>query len=159
MIPAFGQSSQIPLLTVMTDNNHYNEGDTVVVSGQVSPLVVNKPIILQIWNEGNLVSIAQFFPAQDGSYSKTIIAEKPLWKNPGEYVVRVAYDERIVETMITYIKPQGKESLTPVAGELLSLDSSALVIAGLSSMIWMISTVAGLVGAGVYLVKFRANRD
>ena len=48
----------------------------------------------------------------------------------------------------------------PVAGELLPLDSSALMIAGLTSMsVWMIPTVLGLAGAGVYLVKYRANRD
>jgi len=47
-----------------------------------------------------------------------------------------------------------------VAGELLSLDTSALMIAGLtSSAVWMIPTVLGLAGAGVYLVKYRANRD
>jgi len=44
----------------------------------------------------------------------------------------------------------------PVAGELLPLDSSALMIAGLTSMsVWMIPAVAGLAGVGVYLVKFR----
>jgi len=49
---------------------------------------------------------------------------------------------------------------SPVAGELLSLDSSALVVAGLaSSAVWMIPAVAGIAGAAVYLVKFRANRD
>jgi len=43
-----------------------------------------------------------------------------------------------------------------VAGELLPLDNSALMIAGLTSMtVWMIPTVLGLAGAGVYLVKFR----
>jgi len=47
-----------------------------------------------------------------------------------------------------------------VAGELLSLDTSSLVVAGLtSSMVWVIPTVAGIAGAGIYLVKFRANRD
>ena len=46
-----------------------------------------------------------------------------------------------------------------VAGELLSLDTSALVIGGLSSVLWMVPAVAGLVGAGVYLVKTRANRE
>jgi hypothetical protein len=46
-----------------------------------------------------------------------------------------------------------------VAGELLPIDSSALMIAGLTSMtVFMIPTVLGLAGAGVYLVKFRANR-
>ena len=47
-----------------------------------------------------------------------------------------------------------------VGGELLSLDNTALVIAGLTSMsLWMIPTILGLAGAGIYLVKFRANRD
>jgi len=45
-----------------------------------------------------------------------------------------------------------------VAGELLPLDSSALMIAGLTSMsVWMIPTVLGLAGVGVYLVKYRAR--
>jgi len=49
---------------------------------------------------------------------------------------------------------------TIVAGDLLSVDSSALVVAGLtSSAVWMIPTVAGIAGAGIYLVKFRSNRD
>ncbi len=43
-----------------------------------------------------------------------------------------------------------------VAGELLPLDTSALMIAGLSTIaVWMIPAVAGLAGVGVYLVKFR----
>jgi len=47
---------------------------------------------------------------------------------------------------------------TTVAGELLPLDSTALFLAGLTSMtIWMIPTVLGLAGAGVYLVKYRAR--
>jgi len=48
------------------------------------------------------------------------------------------------------------EPETRVAGELLPLDSSALMIAGLTSMsVWMIPAVLGLAGVGVYLVKFR----
>jgi len=46
----------------------------------------------------------------------------------------------------------------PVAGELLPLDSSALLIGGLTSMsIWMVPAIAGLAGVGVYLVKFRKH--
>ena len=48
------------------------------------------------------------------------------------------------------------EPAPPVAGELLPLDSTALMIAGLTSMtVWMVPAVAGLAGVGVYLVKFR----
>ena len=47
---------------------------------------------------------------------------------------------------------------TPVAGELLPLNTSALMIAGLTSMsVFMIPAVAGLAGVGVYLVKFRKH--
>ena len=47
-----------------------------------------------------------------------------------------------------------------VAGELLPLDSTALLIGGLSSMsVFMIPAVAGIAGVGIYLVKFRANKE
>ena len=47
---------------------------------------------------------------------------------------------------------------TPVAGELLPLDSTSLFLAGIQSMtVWMIPTVLGLAGVGVYLVKFRKH--
>ena len=59
-----------------------------------------------------------------------------------------AYAGAVVET----------SSLT-VAGEIIPIDNSALFLAGIQSMtVWMIPTVLGLAGAGVYLVKFRANR-
>jgi hypothetical protein len=47
-----------------------------------------------------------------------------------------------------------------IAGELLPLDSTALLIGGLSSMsVFMIPAVAGIAGAAVYLVKHRANKE
>jgi hypothetical protein len=47
-----------------------------------------------------------------------------------------------------------------VAGELLPLDNTALLIGGLSSMsVFMIPAVAGIAAAAVYLVKFRANKE
>lgn len=104
---AFAQVDEIPFLSVKTDDNHYDEGDTVVVSGQVQTVIVDTPIILQIWSEGNMIDVAQFFPAQDGSYSKTILAEKPLWKNEGEYVIRVSYGTgNIAEYSITFTPKQ-----------------------------------------------------
>ena len=47
-----------------------------------------------------------------------------------------------------------------VAGEFLLIDSTALMLAGLSSSaIWMIPTLAGIAGAGLYLIKFRTNKE
>jgi len=47
----------------------------------------------------------------------------------------------------------------PVAGELLSVNTPALVIAGLSSTVWMIPTVIGLASAGGYLAYYKSRRD
>ena len=55
-------------------------------------------------------------------------------------------------------EPLNGNGAQPVTGELLPLDSTALLIGGLTSMsVWMIPTVLGLAGAGVYLVKFRKH--
>ncbi len=54
--------------------------------------------------------------------------------------------------------PDCQMQMRLVAGELLPLDNTALMIAGLTSMsVWMIPAVAGLAGVGVYLVKFRKH--
>ena len=107
ILPVFAEVDEIPFLTLRTDDNHYDEGDTIVISGEVATVIVDTPIILQIWVEGNMIGIDQFFPAQDGSFSHTIIAEKPLWKNEGEYVVRVSYGQgNISESIITFTPKQ-----------------------------------------------------
>ena len=101
-LPVFAQSD-IPFLTVKTDDSHYDEGDTIVISGQVATVITETPIILQVWHEGNMIDIAQFFPAQDGSYSHTIIAERPSWKNEGEYLIRVSHGEgNIAESSLEF---------------------------------------------------------
>ncbi len=88
--------AQESLITVQTDDNNYVQGDIVVISGNVTTIIGETPITLQLFVEGNLVAIAQITVAQDGSYSHTIIAEGPLWKKIGDYVVRVTYGERNV---------------------------------------------------------------
>ncbi len=105
-IPAFAQSDNVPFLTVETDDDHYDEGDTVVISGRLSTVIVDTPIILQLWYEGNLLDVEQFDPAQDGSYSHTIIAEKPQWRHEGDYLIRVSHGDNIAETTITFTPKQ-----------------------------------------------------
>jgi predicted secreted protein with PEFG-CTERM motif len=97
---AFAQES---LISVQTDDNNYDEGDTIVISGKVSTIVGSTPVTLQLFSEGNLVDIAQIIVAQDGSYSHTVIAEGPLWKKEGNYTVRVSYGEgNIAESEFAY---------------------------------------------------------
>ena len=106
--------AQESLISVQTDDNHYDEGDTIVISGQVNTVIFGTPATLQLFSEGNLVEIAQITIAEDGSYSHTVIAEGPLWKKAGDYVIRVSYGEgNIAESNFSYSpKSTGKETTT-----------------------------------------------
>ena len=97
---AFAQES---LVSVKTDDNNYDEGDTIVISGQVATIIGETPVTLQLFSEGNMIDIAQIRVAQDGSYSHTVIAEGPLWQNQGNYLVRSSYGEgNIAEVEFSY---------------------------------------------------------
>ncbi len=97
---AFAQESLIS--EFKTDDNRYDEGDTVVISGIVNIVIGKTPIIIQIIHEATYVHLAQIEVAQDGTFSETVIAEGPLWKKAGEYIVRASYQDQIAETEFDY---------------------------------------------------------
>lgn len=95
-VTVFAQTNPI---TIKTDDNNYDEGDTIVISGQVTTIVPDTPIVVQIFHEGNMVDIAQITVAQDGSYTHTVIAEGPLWNKAGDYTIRASFGEgNVAET-------------------------------------------------------------
>jgi len=102
-ITAFGQSQ---LIFVETSQNAYEEGDTIVVSGNVTSIITDTPVLLQIFYEGNFVELAQIDVAQDGNYAHTILAQGPLWKKDGEYTVRVSYGTSAIETSFEFYSKQ-----------------------------------------------------
>jgi len=96
---AFAQES---LLSVKTDDNHYDEGDTIVISGNVGIVIADTPIIIQIITEGAYAHFAQITVSQDGSFTETVLAEGKFWKKGGEYIVRASYQDKTVDIVITY---------------------------------------------------------
>jgi predicted secreted protein with PEFG-CTERM motif len=95
--------AQQSLISVETDKNNYGEEETILISGSVSTIIGQTPVSLQLFQDGNLIDIAQLELSQDGNYFHTIIAQGPLWKNPGEYIVKVVYGEaNVAETNFTY---------------------------------------------------------
>jgi len=53
-----------------------------------------------------MIEVAQITIAQDGTYSHTVLAEGPLWKKSGTYVVRSSYEVgggTIAETEFNYL--------------------------------------------------------
>ena len=87
---AFASTS---LISVQTDDDNYDEGDTIVISGEIATIIGDTQVTLQLFQAGNMIEIAQIQISGDGNYSHTIIAEGNLWKNQGEYTVKVTYGE------------------------------------------------------------------
>ena len=107
--------SQEPFITIFTNNEVFQEGDTIVISGKVQTVIGDTPITLQILRGDNLVEIAQINVAQDGSYSHTIIAEGPLWRNSGEYIARALYGEgNLVEANFSFLESEGISQVTDI---------------------------------------------
>ena len=89
-------------LSVQTDDNRYDEGDTIFVSGNVGTVIGGTPVIIQIFSVSKLVDIVQLTVAQDGSFTKTFLAEGALWKKTGEYTIIASYQEYQVENRFSY---------------------------------------------------------
>lgn len=98
-LPVFAES----LISVETNASSYKEGETIVISGKVSTIITGTPVTMQIFNQDNLVDIAQITVAEDGNYSHTVRAEGPLWSKAGEYTIRASFGEgNIAETQFTF---------------------------------------------------------
>jgi len=108
---AFAQSQ---LIFIQTSQNSYEEGETIVVSGNVTSIIAGAPITLQIFHEANLVDIAQVEIAQDGNYAHTFIAKGPLWQKDGNYVVRAFYSTSTIETSFDFYSKQALIETTDV---------------------------------------------
>ena len=103
-IPPVANSEESEIY-IETDKKNYEEGDTITISGIVNIKIGETPITIQIFNEEKLVQIAQLTVAEDGSFTNTVVAKGPLWKNSGEYTIRITYGESsISEIIFNYVK-------------------------------------------------------
>ena len=106
---AFAEDS---LISVQTDDNDYDEGDTILISGEISTIIGDTQITMQLFegdcseftNACNLIDIAQIEVSRDGNYFHTLIAQGPLWKTSGDYTIKVVYGAaNAAETQFTFI--------------------------------------------------------
>ena len=103
LIPIGSAFASTSLISVETDDDNYDEGDTIVISGKVTTIIGDTQVTLQLFKEGNMVEIAQIKISTDGNYSHTVLAEGSLWKNQGEYIIKVTYGEgNIAETTFLF---------------------------------------------------------
>lgn len=103
-LSAFAQTEE--LISIKTSEKSYEDGDTIVISGNVTAIILDTPITLQIFYGNNLVDIGQIIVAQDGSYSFTLKAAGDNWKKDGTYTIRANYSGKIIETTIEFFSKQ-----------------------------------------------------
>ena len=89
LIPSYAQTESN--ISVDTSEGSYEQGETIIVSGQVTAVIGETPVVIQIFHDNNLIEIAQLVVAQDGSFTETISSKGPLWSSDGEYIVRASY--------------------------------------------------------------------
>jgi len=79
-------------ITFNTYNKNYQSGDTIIISGYVTPVIVETPVTLQVLHGNRIVDIAQLSVSQDGTFTHTIRADGPSWADDGLYTVRAIYE-------------------------------------------------------------------
>ena len=126
-IPAFGaglENFDVPPLSVRTDSDSYDQGDTVVITGLVKNPEEGIPVTLRILDSNSkLVGIDQFNPATDGSYSRTYIATGPLWKTAGNYTVIAQYGSaQQAKTTFAFSGGTGTSEVNPVVKKVFEID-------------------------------------
>jgi hypothetical protein len=108
---AFGQSSQIPPLSVSTELPLYESGDRVVFSGVIKSPDVNNLIDVTVRIVGpivngtgatNIVTVKQVRPLLDGTFADNFVVGGPLWNKKGDYKIIVNYGPQKAETMFFY---------------------------------------------------------
>ena len=107
---AFGQTQEF--FSIKTSQNSYEEGELVVVSGNVTTILQGAPVSIQILRGGNLVDISQVLVAQDGKFTSTFKATGPLWTQDGTYIVRALYGTTTVETDFEFFSKETIEETT-----------------------------------------------
>ena len=100
---SFQAAEAVDEISLSTSSNIYYNGDHVVVFGNVSTFFENLPITIQIYQETNLISVAQVPVAKDGTFVSSFYATGSKWKDEGAYTIRAQYTPtQIAETTFEF---------------------------------------------------------
>ena len=102
IVPAFAVEGQ--KLTVTTDNTAYQQGDIITVTGNIEKIIPGTPVIIQLFFDRTQVDIAQVNVSQNGKFSKTFVADGPLWNSDGIVIIRAAYGNINTEATFDYFQ-------------------------------------------------------
>ena len=78
-------------ITLIADNDAYQEGDIITITGNIEKVIPDMPVTLQLFFEKNLIVIDQVKVSKDGEFTNTFYAGGDLWKNEGVYTIKGNY--------------------------------------------------------------------
>ena len=113
-------------MTVVTDQSSYNQGDTVIIKGTIRD-IQNQTAIAVIVRDAlkNLVSIGQPPLSPTGTFTITLKANGPLWKQAGNYTIIAQYGKyQNATTTFRYSGGNGQIiANTPVTSDTLQINA------------------------------------
>ncbi|HXG13881.1 MAG TPA: PEFG-CTERM sorting domain-containing protein [Candidatus Nitrosotenuis sp.] len=102
-VPVYAQL--VDAITVSTDKDAYEDGETILVTGTVRERLSGYPVTLQvIAANGNLVTVQQLDVSSENTYGVEITAGGALWRSAGTYTIKVLYgtESRTAETTFEF---------------------------------------------------------
>jgi predicted secreted protein with PEFG-CTERM motif len=102
-LPVFAQ--EFEAITVATDQEAYEDGDTIIITGTVRERLSGYPVSLQvIASNGNIVTINQLDVSEDNTYGVEVTSGGGLWRSAGTYTIKVLYgtEARTAETTFEF---------------------------------------------------------
>ncbi len=162
MTPAFGQSS----IVVTTDKVSYSEGETILVTGEVSQLLGGYAIGLTvIAPNGNIVSIDQLTVGADKKFSTSVAAGGSLMKIEGTYTITVQYGDNKNNSTTTSFEFGGSTATPPIVGGESKVTDTTVSVESSSDLIGYEITGGKLLGivtdfdANSLIISIQADDD
>lgn len=120
-------------LTLSTDSSSYEKGTTIEVSGLISdydasdPLKVYQITLRVVDPKNNIITVSQFNPNDDGSFSTSINSDGPTWKFDGDYVIMLNYGDLKATYTFAFSVPAPGSEIIDEAGDVIDAGVDVII--------------------------------
>ena len=120
-------------LTLSTDSSSYEKGTTIEVSGLISdydasdPLKVYQITLRVVDTKNNIITISQFNPNDDGTFSTSINSDGPTWKFDGDYVIMLNYGDLKATYTFAFSVPAPGSEIIDEAGDVIDAGVDVII--------------------------------
>ena len=120
-------------LTLSTDSSSYEKGTTIEVSGLISdydasdPLKVYQITLRVVDTKNNIITVSQFDPNDDGTFSTSINSDGPTWKFDGDYVIMLNYGDLKATYTFAFSVPAPGSEIIDEAGDVIDAGVDVII--------------------------------